>query len=198
MALWLEERDPSWLLTCSATIVIGCALFGGVVGWWRAPEQAMWTAIKFPLLIFLTCGCNALLNGLLAQLLGAGLTIRQTSLLILMSFTIVALMLAALTPVAVFVLANAPPLASASRGTGHSLVLLMDVLFIAYAGVVANRRLLRLLRHLCPAPGAAQRVFWSWLAGNLFLGAQLSWILRPFIGSPNLAVQFLRDDPFHG
>jgi hypothetical protein len=198
MAPWLEERDSRWLLTCAVTIVVGCALFGGAIGWWRAPEQSAWTAIKFPLLIFLTCGCNALLNGLLAQLLGSGLSFRQTSLLILMSFTIVALVLAAFTPVAIFILANAPPLGSAGRGTGHSIVLLMDVLFIAYAGVVANRRLLHLLAYLCPAPGAARRVFWSWLAGNLFLGAQLSWILRPFIGSPNLAVQFLRDDPFHG
>ncbi len=198
MAPWLEERDPQWLLTCGITIVFGCAVFGGVVGWWRAPEQAAWTAIKFPLLIFLTCACNAVLNGMLAQLLGSGLGFRQTSLLVLMSFTIVALILAALSPVALFVLGNAPSLASVDRKTGHSIVLLMDVLFIAYAGVVANRRLLRLLAHLCPAPGTARRVFWSWLAGNLFLGAQLSWILRPFIGSPNLPLQFLRDDPFHG
>jgi hypothetical protein len=38
----------------------------------------------------------------------------------------------------------------------------------------------------------------SWLAGNLFLGAQLAWNLRPFIGSPTLAVQFFRDDPLRG
>jgi hypothetical protein len=198
IAPWLEERDGRSLRMCLAVILVGGALFGGVVGWWRAPQQAMWTAIKLPILIFLTCGANALLNGMLAQLLGTGLTFRQTSLLILISFTIVALILATLTPVAIFVLANAPPLASAGRGTGHSVVLLMDVLFIAYAGVVANRRLLALLTHLCPTPGAARRVFWNWLAGNLFLGAQLSWILRPFIGSPRLAVQFLREDPFHG
>ncbi|MEI9894943.1 MAG: hypothetical protein WDN28_13915 [Chthoniobacter sp.] len=108
------------------------------------------------------------------------------------------MILAALSPVALFILANAPPLDSTARGTGHALTLLTEVLFIAYAGVVANRRLLRLLTHLCPAPGLAPRIFWSWLAGNLFLGAQLSWILRPFIGTPGLAVQFLRPDPLRG
>jgi hypothetical protein len=76
--------------------------------------------------------------------------------------------------------------------------MLTDVLFIAYAGVVANGRLLRLLTRICTTPEAAKRVFWSWLAGNLFLGAQLSWILRPFIGTPGLPVQFLRDDPLRG
>jgi hypothetical protein len=198
VASWLEERSPAWLFTCGATIVCGFALYGGVVGLWRAPQQAFFTAVKMPLLIFLTCGGNALLNGLLAQVLGSGLGFRQTSMAILISFTIAAVILAALTPVAFFILLNTPPLTSAARGTGHSITLLSDVLFIAYAGVVANRRLLGLLTSICSSPAAARRVFWSWLAGNLFLGAQLSWVLRPFIGSPALPLQFLRDDPMRG
>jgi hypothetical protein len=115
-----------------------------------------------------------------------------------MSFTIAALVLAALSPVALFICLNAPALDSATRGTGHSITLLCDVLFIAYAGVVANRRLLRLLERRCETSAAARRVFWSWLAGNLLLGAQLSWVLRPFIGSPGLAIEFLRHDPLRG
>lgn len=198
IAPWLEERDSRWLWICALTILLGCGLYGGVVGLWRAPIQAVFTAIKMPLLILLTCGANALLNGILAQVLGSGLGFRQTSLVILMSFTIAALVLAALSPVALFIQVNAPPLDSASRGTGHSIVLLTDVFFIAYAGIVANRRLLRLMVHLCPTPAIATRIFWSWLAGNLFLGAQLSWVLRPFIGSPGIAVQFLRNDPLRG
>ena len=198
IAPWLDERDPRWLLTCIVTIAAGCALYGGVVGLWRAPLQAIYTAIKMPLLIFLTCGGNVLLNGLLAQVLGSGLSFRQTSLAILMSFTIAALVLAALSPVAFFIFLNTPPLTSAARGTGHSLTLLCDVIFIAYAGVVANRCLLRLLERRCETRGAARRIFWSWLAGNLFLGAQLSWVLRPFIGTPGLAIEFLRADPLRG
>jgi hypothetical protein len=198
MVPWLEERDSRWLVTCAVVITLGCALYGGAVGLWRAPIQAAYTAVKMPLLIFLTCGGNALLNGLLAQVLGAGLSFRQSAISILMSFTLASLILAALTPVALFVLVNAPSLGSAERGTGHSVTMLTDVLFIAYAGVVANGRLLRLLTRICTTPEAAKRVFWSWLAGNLFLGAQLSWILRPFIGTPGLPVQFLRDDPLRG
>ncbi len=198
IAPWLEERDSRWLATCAGTIILGCGLYGGVVGLWRAPEQALFSAVKMPLLIFLTCGGNALLNGLLAQVLGSGLGFRQTSVAILMSFTIAAIILAALSPVAYFILLNTPPLGSSARGAGHSITLLADVGFIAYAGVVANRRLLGLLTTVCATPAVGRRVFWSWLAGNLFLGAQLSWVLRPFIGSPGLAVQFLRDDPMRG
>lgn len=198
IAPWLDERDPRWLLTCVLTIAAGCALYGGVVGLWRAPLQAASTAVKLPLLIFLTCGSNALLNGLFAQVLGSGLGFRQTSLAILMSFTIVSLMLAALSPLALFVYLNIPAQDDAARRTGHSLTLLCAVVFIAYAGVVANRRLLPLLRRCCTTPAAGQRVFWSWLASNLFLGAQLSWVLRPFFGLPGQEIRFLADDPLRG
>lgn len=194
----LANPDARWLLLCVATVVVGCGIYGAVVGLWRAPEQALFTAIKMPLLIFLTCAGNALLNGLLAQVLGSGLGLRQSSVAILISFTVASILLAALAPVTWFILLNTPPLASTGQRTGHSLTLLADVLFIAYAGVLANRRLLGLLEAVCVTPTAARRVFWSWLAGNLFLGAQLSWVLRPFIGSPGLPLQFLRDDPLRG
>ncbi len=196
IAAWLAE--PGWraVAQCCAVIAVGCGIYGFTVGLWRSPLQSLFTAVKFPLLILLTCGGNALLNGLLALLLGAGLSLRQTSLAILMSFTIAAVILGALSPVTLFFLYNTPPLAPGTASTGHSVTLLLHVGLIAYAGIVANHRLLRLLRHLSPRVAVA--LFLSWLAGNLFLGAQLSWVLRPFIGSPGLPIQFLRDEPMRG
>jgi hypothetical protein len=38
----------------------------------------------------------------------------------------------------------------------------------------------------------------AWLAGNLLLGSQISWVLRPFVGSPTLPVQFMRGDAWQG
>ena len=35
-------------------------------------------------------------------------------------------------------------------------------------------------------------------AGNLLLGSQLSWLLRPFVGSPGLPIEFIRKEAFHG
>jgi hypothetical protein len=77
-------------------------------------------------------------------------------------------------------------------------MLLAHVCAIAFAGIMANRRLLALLRKISSRTATARAVLFSWLAGNLFLGAQLAWNLRPFIGSPTLAVQFFRDDPLRG
>lgn len=182
-----------------AAIAVGCAIYGGVMGLWREPAQGVYTAVKMPLLIFLTCGGNALLNGMLAQVLGSGLGFRQTSLAILMSFTTASVILAALSPVVFFIYLNtAPPVVALKLAPSHSIMILCDVIFIGYAGIVGNQRLLGLLVARCGERQLARRVFWSWLAGNLLLGAQISWILRPFIGSPLLPVQFLRDNPLHG
>src|SRR5262245_17313816 len=185
---------------CVGVIAIGAGLYGGAMGYWRAPKQALFVAIKFPLIILLTTFGNALLNAMLAPLLGANLSLRQSFLAILMSFTIASAILGGFSPLAAFVIWNAPPLsadASLSAGT-YSFIQLMHVSVIAFAGLVANFRLVQLLRQLSGNVAAARRVLVAWLTGNLFLGSQLSWILRPFIGSPGLEVEFLRKSAFHG
>ena len=198
IAAMLEDRSPRWLLFCGLVTLAGCGLYGVSVGLWRSPLQSVYTAIKIPLLIFLTCGGNALLNGMLAQATGAGLGLRQASAAILLSFTLAACILAAFAPLTFFGLWNTPPLASSAAGSGHSLTLLTHVALIAYAGVMANARLLSLLRRFAPNPRAATTTLLAWLGGNLLLGTQLAWILRPFIGSPGLPVEFLRAEPMRG
>jgi hypothetical protein len=195
---WLEESGWRWPAVCCATIAIGCGVYGATLGLWRDGLQAGFTALKFPLLVFLTCGANAALNGCLGQLLGSGLGFRQTTLAILMSFAVMAMVLAALAPVMLFLLWNTPPLDAGNAIGGHSIMLLAHVGVIALAGVAGARRLYRLLVRTSGGAAVARRVFFGWLAGNLLLGAQLAWVLRPFIGSPGLPVQFFRADPLHG
>jgi hypothetical protein len=198
MSAQMRESNRASLLFHVAIICAGAGLYGLTVGIWRAPLQSFYTAIKFPLLILLTCGGNALLNGMLAQVLGSGLSFRETSVAILMSFAIASLILGGFAPIALFVWYNAPALGSERAILGHSAMLLTHVGAIAAAGVIANRRLFDLLKRVSGREFTARAVFFSWLAGNLFLGAQLAWNLRPFIGSPALVVEFLRPDPLRG
>jgi hypothetical protein len=188
---WLTAPDMRAFLWSIFIIVVGAGLYGFTLGLWRAPLQSVYTAIKFPLLILLTCAGNGVINGMLAQILGSGLSFKQTSLAILMSFAIAAIILAGFAPITLFVWFNAPALASPNAVLGHSVMLLTHVFVIAFAGVMANRRLLQQLEKMSGHAAVAR-------AGNLFLGAQLAWNLRPFIGSPKLAIQFLRDDPLRG
>lgn len=193
----IELRRWCW---CVVVIVVGTGLFGAALGSWRAPLQALYTAIKLPLIILLTALGNGLLNAMLAPLLGVNLGVRQSLLAVLMSFTIAGTILGAFSPLLAFLIWNTPPRSPipGESFSAHSIVLLSQTAMIAFAGVAANVRLLQLLRDLSGTAVAARKVLFAWLVGNLFLGSQLSWIFRPFVGSPNLEVQFLRSEPFRG
>jgi hypothetical protein len=181
-------------------ILAGAGSYGAAMGYWRAPLQGLFVAIKFPLIILLTTFGNALLNAMLAPLLGLNISFRQSCAAILMSFTIASAILGSFSPLAAFVVWNAPPMNADLQISGgtYSLIQLTHVAVIAFAGIVANLRLIQLLDHLSGSRVIARRVLFAWLAGNLFLGSQLSWLLRPFIGSPNLPVEFLRAAAFKG
>lgn len=198
LSAWLQARELNQAGIHLLIIVAGAGLFGAAIGIWRSPLQGLYTAIKLPLALILVTLCNALLNGMLALLLGANLSFRQSLMAILMSFTIAAAILGAFSPLMFFLVWNLPPLEPGIRlnTSTYSSILLLQTLAIAFAGVAANLRLLQLLRHLSGSSKLAWRVLLAWLAGNLLLGSQLTWILRPFVGSPSLAVQFLRDNAF--
>jgi predicted membrane protein len=156
--------------------------------------------IKFPLLLLTTALGNALLNGMLAPLLGLNVRFRQSLMLVLMSFALASAILGAFAPLIAFIIWNTPPLSATESvpWTTYNFVQLVQVTAIAFAGVAANVRLRDLLQDLAGDRKVATKVLFAWLTGNLLLGSQLCWILRPFIGSPTLPVEFLRPTAFHG
>jgi hypothetical protein len=197
---WLRQAQTRLVLGHLVLIVAGTALFGAAVGLWRAPLQALYTALKLPLILLATAFGNALLNGMLAPLLGLKLGFRQSFLAMVMSFASAAAILGAFSPLLLFQVWNTPQFMAGGtpHGGGYDLLLLTQAAAIAFAGVAAHVRLLQWLRHISRSGPVAGRVLLAWLAGNLLLGSQLSWILRPFVGTPRLPVQFLRTDALEG
>ena len=199
IAAWTRGWSARRALFYMTLIAAGAGLYGASMGCWRGPEQAIYSAIKLPIVVLLTTFGNALLNGMLAPLLGLNIPFRQSFSAIVMSFTIAAAILGAFSPLIAFMVWNAPDLASKSlSGSAYNFILLTHVSAIALAGFTGNARLFQLLARLGGGRAVAFRVLCAWLASNLFLGSQLSWILRPFIGSPLLPVEFVRKAAFHG
>ena len=121
---------------------------------------------------------------------------------------ILSVILAALAPVTVFVFTNLPeytPEVSRTRNfdmywtalQGNSVWKLTHVCLITIAGIVAHVQLYRLVARLAPARVAA-RLLMAWLAANLFLGAQIGFVFRPYFVSPGLKVEFLRPNALQG
>ncbi len=196
---WVEWKSSrAWMLV--GLVFIGAGLYGIAMGSWRHPLQSFYTALKFPLVILLTTFGNALLNGMLAPLLGMNIGLRQSLMAVLMSFAIASIILGAFMPVVLFIVWNTTSSGVQSRAAfaAYSFMQLTHVALISFAGTVGNVRLTPLLRLLGGDARVARRVLFAWLAGNLFLGSQICWVLRPFIGRPDMPVEFLGAHPFEG
>ncbi len=189
----MKEMGQRALITA-----LGFALYGFTVGYWRSPMMGVFVAVKMPLLIALTLGCNGMLNGLLGLLLGSGLGFRQSLHALLSAFVISGLILGAVAPVTFFLAVNIPSADSPQAASAHSAYLLIHVFMIGIAGLTGVMRLGKLLRSYCASPVAARSTLAAWIGGNAMLGMQFSWILRPFFGMPHLKVAFLRDHPMRG
>lgn len=160
--------------------------------------MAVYVAAKMPLLIFLTLAVNGLINGMFGSLLGSGMSFRQTMQACLMSFALFALIVGSLAPVMMGMALDRPADGTPELAGWYRAFLLSNTAVIAFAGIIANHKLLSLIAAFSGSSAAAWRTLVAWLAGNLFVGAQISYNLRPFFGNPTLPVEFLRPDPFDG
>jgi hypothetical protein len=189
---------PAWF--CVVMVVAGAGAYGAAMGSWREPVQALFTGIKLPLAILLTTLGNGLLNGMLAPLLGLNVTFRQSLVLVLFGFAITAVILGALSPVALFLVWNTPPLNVATQLTSpeYGFLQLMLAMFVGLAGFTGCVRLWPLLREWAGRTDVAGRVLVAWVGTNLFLGSQICWVLRPFIWDPAGPPRFIGQEYLRG
>lgn len=197
---WLAEARLRTGLYCVVFIVVGAGAYGAAMGWWRSPLQALYTALKLPLAILGTTFGNALLNAMLAPLLGLNFTFRQSQMAILLSFTITAIVLGGFSPLAAFVVFHTPPLTLATTRVSpeYGFLQLTLTAFVATAGVIGTVKLLPWLRRWTKDLGVSLRVLFAWLAVNLLLGSQICWVLRPFLWDSNRPEEFIGPERFNG
>jgi hypothetical protein len=186
-----SERD--WARTAAASlvyVVAGSAVFGAAFGCWRAPVQALYSAVKMPLLILAVTLFSAAVNTLLAQALGAALSFRQVLLCMLVSFAITSILLAALTPATLLFALQAPPADSATAMTSYRVLLLLNTACVGLCGILGNVRLYGLLAALAPAPRLAARVLAAWILVGGLTGCELSWLISPVLARPDNPLPF--------
>jgi hypothetical protein len=105
--------------------------------------------------------------------------------------------LASLTPVAwLFTLAAPEP--SGTARTAHNLLYLLHTVFVGAAGVVGSRVLWSALALVGPSVRVVAAVYTLWVLAFAFVGGEVAWTLRPFVGSVYYPVVFLREDALQG
>lgn len=195
LAGWLAGSGADRRVLCLVTLCGGVGAYGATIGLWQGATMALYVAVKLPLIVLLTLLANGLINGMLAQLMGSGLSFRQTTDALLMAFAVFALIVGSLSPVTLFFTWNAPPPDSPEAAPLHRRLLLTHTGIIAGAGAMAVHKLYGLIETFSGDRRAARFTLVAWLAGNLFAGAQIGFVLRPIFGTPGLEIEFLRPAP---
>lgn len=168
------HRDQLRVLLCALFAAAG--LFGAVVGGGRGAVQALYCAVKVPLLLLITLVISTPPLLTLSRALGAAAPARALIALSLGSCTRFALVLAGLAPL----------LWLAQGWASYHAVILCTVLSCAIAGAAAGALLFRGLPG-SPLLGVGFVVVFA------LVGAHTSWLLRPFVVRPRtVEVPFVR------
>jgi len=159
-------------------------MFMGIdIGW----KQMLASALEVPILYLLTLFvCFPVLH-VVNVLLGSRLGLLQTLALILSAITLNCILLASCAPIVLFFILT---------GADYSFQKLLHVLIFGFAGVWAMVALLRGLAAMCEHssvyPKQALKILWVWMFVFGFVGTQMAWTLRPFVGAPNREFQIFR------
>jgi hypothetical protein len=176
-----------WLGLC---VVVFGMLYGGVMGSFGCTSFArllhpLYAALKVPVLLLVTGALSLPCFFVLYSLAG----LRQDFAAVLRA------LLAAQAGLAVILAALAPLTAwwYASSASYPAAVLCNGVVFALGSGgaqVILHRH----YRPLIARHPRHRTLLRAWLGIYVFVGIQMAWVLRPFIGDPDKPVQFLRTE----
>jgi hypothetical protein len=180
-------------------MIAGAAAYGAVLGMWHGPRLALYCAVKFPMVLFLTTVVTIAFSWMAAALLGLPLSPGQVIVLNLLALGAAATLLASLVPVAWLFTFSAPPPGTSERTT-HNLLYLMHTGFVAGCGLGGMRLLWIALEETRRPRQAVVAVFLVWIVTYALVGGEVAWALRPFVGSvsADFPVVFLRPDALQG
>ena len=159
------------------------AIFGATLGFYALNLQIVFAAIKAPILIFGTVGICLPALFTFNVLLGSKLSFKQTSAMLSVTAYIMATVLVSLALIMLFFMVST---------SSKSFILLLNVAAFGIAGLFGVRMLWTGMDYLTIRSGYEpnRQIIQIWTLIYIFVGTQLAWILRPFIGSPGETVLF--------
>ena len=184
-----RTRVASILLLGTLIYGLGMGSFGGFVPdtgrtWWLQP---IFSALKLPVLLTVT-GLLTLPAYIVVQsVLGLRSDLARLLDTLLCTQAVVAVSLAAMSPLTLLWYASVDD---------YNLALLLHILAFAVAAAAGQVVLRRLMRPLVRRNPLHRRLLRFWGVAYAFIGIQMGWSLRPFIGAPGAEVTFFREASF--
>jgi hypothetical protein len=159
--------------------------FTGAAGGPPRGLQMWYSAVKVPLLLLATFALSLPNFFVLNSLMGLRDDLAESAKALLATQAGVTVVLAALAPFTLVWYASVDDYQSA---------ILFNTLMFAVASFTGQILLRRLYRPLIQRDRRHRILLRIWLIIYAFVGIQMGWLLRPFIGDPMLPTRFLRED----
>ncbi len=184
------RSKPAGVRRFAAIVVGGGALYGMAIGAFGGltgdgPTQMAYSAAKVPFLLLVTAALALPSFFVLNSLLGLRSDFGEVCEALAVTQIAVAVVLASLAPYTLLWYAST---------TDYQEALLFNALMFTIASLAAQwvlrRRYVPLIARN-PRHRIMQRV---WLGTYAFVGIQMGWVLRPFIGQPGRPVTFFREE----
>jgi hypothetical protein len=194
----MQPAGERSLLQCLGALVAGGAVHGFCIGSAKSLLYGTRSAIKVPLLLLGTAVICAMAYHVVGRTAGLRLSFLAMQRASLRLFAVVALALASLAPVSLFLGQTMEPPVGTDLG-GYPGFVGIHVVFTAVAGCTGLWLQARtLLAAQAIGVTRARVVTGSWLALSLLVGGQLAFYLRPFFGIASLTGEppfLLGDEP---
>lgn len=162
------------------------ALYGAVMGSTHSLWQALSSAVKLPILFLATLFICAPTLYFFNVLFGSNQSLTQNVALILTAITVTAVLLLSFAPIILFFLLTT---------SQYQFFKLLNVGIFAISGVMGVVFLSQGMQIVAADTGgdsARRNVLRLWMFLYAFVGSQLAWTIRPFIGAPSIPFELFR------
>ena len=179
----LSQKLRSMLISS----LIFLALYGAIMGSSHSIWQALSSAVKIPVLFLATLFICAPTLYLFNILFGSNQSLLQNIALIMTAVTVTAAILIAFAPITLFFLLTT---------SQYQFFKLLNVGIFAIAGAMGVRFLAQGMRIVGEAgadgENSRRTVLRLWMLLYAFVGSQLAWTIRPFVGAPSIPFELFR------
>lgn len=193
-AFFNEVREgielPSKIRAMLVSSITFFALYGAVMGSSHSLWQTLSSAVKLPLLFLATLIVCVPSLYFFSLLFGSNQSLGQSLTIILTAITVTSVLLLSCAPITLFFLLTTSP-------TSHyQFFKLLNVSIFAVSGLMGIVFLYQGM-HVVTSDqpeGAAnrRRVLVMWMFVYAFVGSQMAWTVRPFIGAPGSPFELFR------
>ncbi len=177
--------NATWILPIALQIIVFGSVYGCIMGSFGGarPLQMLYSAVKVPLLLMATFVISLPSYFVISTLIGLRNDIAASTRAIIATQAGLSAVLGSLAPITLLWYFSIDD---------YQAAIVFNLVLFATSSLVAQYLLRSYYRPLIEANHRHRLMMWIWLTIYGFVGVQMAWVLRPFIGNPETPTTFFR------